>query len=54
MVSKNQLIAYNRKLHEQLEEHEIPHVYEEFNGAHEWTYWSEHIKDTLRFFASHS
>ncbi|CAM3502087.1 alpha/beta hydrolase [Zobellia roscoffensis] len=52
--SQDQLIAYNRKLHEQLEEHEIPHIYEEFNGAHEWTYWSEHVKDTLRFFASHS
>jgi len=52
--SEDQLIAYNRKLHEQLEEHEIPHIYEEFNGAHEWTYWSEHVKDTLRFFASHS
>ncbi|WP_276167033.1 alpha/beta hydrolase [Zobellia alginiliquefaciens] len=50
---EDQLIEFNRKLHQQLEENQIPHIYEEFEGAHEWTYWSEHIKDTLRFFASH-
>jgi putative tributyrin esterase len=44
------LIEYNRKLHMKLEEHGIQHIYEEFSGKHEWTYWEEHIKDSLLFF----
>lgn len=44
------LIAHNRTLHQQLETANIPHVYEEFSGKHEWVYWETHIKDTLRFF----
>ncbi|WP_289062931.1 alpha/beta hydrolase family protein [Zobellia russellii] len=51
--TEDQLIAYNRELHQQLKENHIPHVYEEFEGAHEWVYWREHVRDTLRFFALH-
>lgn len=47
---KDLLIDYNRKLHQQLLDHAIDHIYEEFPGEHEWIYWAEHIKDTLRFF----
>lgn len=46
------LIEYNRKLHSQLEDEKIMHVYEEFSGKHEWSYWEEHVKDSLRFFNS--
>lgn len=46
------LIEENRELHEQLVANEIPHRYEEFAGGHEWPYWQEHLRDTLRFFAS--
>ena len=46
------LIAHNRRLHEQLNQAEVPHVYQEFPGGHEWPYWQEHIKDSLRFFNS--
>ncbi len=46
------LIEHNRTLHQELTSHNIPHVYEEFEGAHEWEYWQEHIKDTLLFFNS--
>ncbi|MFY0598101.1 MAG: esterase family protein [Cyclobacteriaceae bacterium] len=44
------LIEHNRKLHQQLQASNIDHQYEEFEGAHEWTYWQEHLNDTLLFF----
>ncbi|ANW97222.1 acetyl esterase [Wenyingzhuangia fucanilytica] len=46
----DELIEHNRVLHEQLKTANIPHIYEEFLGKHEWVYWETHIKDTLRFF----
>lgn len=45
------LIAQNRKLHEELKRNDIPHLYQEFEGKHEWPYWEEHIKETLIFFS---
>ncbi len=48
---EDQLIEYNRTLHQQLSDAGIDHLYEEFRGGHEWPYWEEHIKDTLLFFA---
>ena len=50
--TEDDLISYNRELHSELNTAEIKHVYEEFTGAHEWTYWGEHIKKSLLFFAS--
>jgi len=47
------LIEHNRKLHQQLLEAGIDHIYEEFPGSHEWAYWQEHIKDALLFFNKH-
>jgi putative tributyrin esterase len=44
------LLAYNRELHELMLKHKIIHVYEEFPGAHDWSYWEEHIMKTLLFF----
>ncbi|MBC7568561.1 MAG: esterase family protein [Spirosoma sp.] len=44
------LIEYNRALHLSLTEAQITHQYEEFAGGHEWTYWAEHLTDTLLFF----
>ncbi len=49
--SSDQLIEYNRELHRQMEEDGLSHIYEEHPGAHAWSYWSEHVVDTLRFFA---
>ncbi|QBG48405.1 esterase family protein [Verrucomicrobia bacterium S94] len=43
------LIEENRKLHQQLKEADIPHIYEEFEGEHSWPYWTLHLRDTLRF-----
>jgi len=48
----DELIDANRILHGQLQAAGIPHTYEEFPGGHEWPYWTEHIADTLRFFAA--
>ena len=46
------LIEHNRTLHQQLIASKIPHIYEEFEGKHEWEYWQKHVKDTLLFFYS--
>lgn len=47
----DQLIEYNRTLHGRMQELGIDHIYEEYDGLHEWSYWEEHIVDTLLFFA---
>lgn len=46
----DQLIDDNRALHRDLDARGISHVYEEFPGAHTWTYWETHLADSLRFF----
>jgi len=48
--SEDELISYNRQLHSALKDKGVAHIYEEFPGAHEWSYWQEHIKDCLLFF----
>jgi len=47
---KDLLIKYNRLLSKELKDNNIPHDYQEFEGQHEWSYWQEHLKDTLVFF----
>lgn len=47
----DELIEPNRKLHAQLKKASVLHEYEEFEGGHEWSYWQEHIKKSLLFFA---
>ncbi len=34
-----------------LRKNRIPHTYNRFEGAHEWSYWDEHIQDALKFHA---
>ncbi len=48
--SDDLLIEYNRQLHHDLTASGIDHHYAEHPGKHEWSYWAEHLKDTLRFF----
>ncbi|MES2795634.1 MAG: alpha/beta hydrolase-fold protein [Bacteroidota bacterium] len=48
--SDDLLIEANRKLHFDLLEKNVPHIYKENEGGHTWEYWSEHIKETLLFF----
>ncbi|MCR8560716.1 hypothetical protein KXD93_23875 [Mucilaginibacter sp. BJC16-A38] len=44
------LINYNRSLHEKMDKEGIPHIYGENPGGHEWSYWSVHIVESLKFF----
>ena len=46
------LIEYNRELHQKMLQKGIPHTYQENAGAHEWSYWETHIKESLCFFAN--
>jgi S-formylglutathione hydrolase FrmB len=47
---KDELIEPNRLLHKELNELGIEHIYEEFDGGHEWPYWIKHVEKTLMFF----
>jgi putative tributyrin esterase len=47
------LIAFNRDLKLALDAHQIDHIYEEFDGGHEWPYWEKHVSGALRFFAQY-
>jgi len=46
------LIDYNRRLHIQMQEYGMPHIYEEYEGGHGWDYWAKHIGRSLKFFAA--
>jgi putative tributyrin esterase len=43
------LIDQNRAFHKKLEEMNISHEYEEFPGGHEWSYWDEHVRESIAF-----
>ena len=43
------LVQANRELHNRLTAERIEHEYLEFPGGHTWSYWTEHVADTLRF-----
>lgn len=47
---EDDLLEANRTLSKKLSESKIEHTYQEFKGGHEWSYWEEHIADTLHFF----
>jgi putative tributyrin esterase len=47
--TEDPLIEENQKLHRDLTELEVPHIYEEFLGNHDWLYWTEHVRRTLAF-----
>lgn len=49
--TEDELIEKNRALHGNLEANGIRHHYFEFRGGHSWSYWQEHLLDTLLFFA---
>ncbi|MCW5940828.1 MAG: esterase family protein [Fimbriimonadaceae bacterium] len=43
------LLEANRAFRDHLVANEVPHEYEEFPGSHEWSYWDEHIRESLSF-----
>ncbi len=42
----------NRRLHDELRQAGIAHVYAEHPGGHGWPYWARHLEDTLCFFGA--
>jgi enterochelin esterase-like enzyme len=47
--TEDELIDANRDLNRRLLQMNIPHSYQEFPGGHDWLYWADHIRETLRF-----
>ncbi|MES2464125.1 MAG: alpha/beta hydrolase family protein [Armatimonadota bacterium] len=43
------LIDDNRKFHAHLDTVNITHEYTEYDGAHTWDYWDEHVQDAIAF-----
>jgi len=43
----------NQSFHAFLTEKKIPHIYEQFPGAHDWDYWDTHIQEVLARMAKH-
>lgn len=39
----------NQDLHHRLQDLNVPHIYREYPGTHNWEYWSTHIKEHLDF-----
>jgi enterochelin esterase-like enzyme len=47
--TEDALLESNRALHGALLKERIPHSYEEYPGGHDWVYWQQHVRATLRF-----
>lgn len=47
--TEDALLERNRALHAALLKDRIPHTYEEHSGGHDWPYWQQHVRSTLRF-----
>ena len=48
--SDDELLGYNRELRDHLVSKNVQHVYQEFPGGHEWSYWQEHVSETFKYF----
>ena len=46
------LIEINRAFHHFLRYHEVPHLYDEYPGAHTWHFWDAHAPRSLDFLAT--
>jgi S-formylglutathione hydrolase FrmB len=47
------LIESNRTFERRLLEAGLPFEFSEFNGAHTWPYWDEHVRDAMNFALRH-
>lgn len=47
---EDELLEANRQLHAQLLAWNIPHIYEEFAGGHDWNYWHQQVERSILFF----
>jgi len=48
--TQDPLLDASRRLHDELVRQNVVHLYQEYPGAHDWTYWKTHLADTLLFF----
>ena len=49
--TKDSLLEHNRSFHEELQALQVPHIYREFPGDHDWDYWDLHVREALDFHA---
>ncbi|MDD2764775.1 MAG: alpha/beta hydrolase family protein [Opitutaceae bacterium] len=49
--TEDSLLGYNRRFHQELQGLQVPHVYREFPGEHDWDYWDLHVREALEFHA---
>jgi S-formylglutathione hydrolase FrmB len=49
--TEDPLLDQNRAFHRLLEDQQIHHEYEEFPGAHDWSYWDRHVQEAVAFHA---
>ena len=49
--TEDALLAQNRRFHQHLDTLVIAHQYVEFPGAHDWTYWDVHVRESVGFLA---
>jgi S-formylglutathione hydrolase FrmB len=47
--TEDYLLQPNRDLHQALLAMDVPHVYREFPGAHDWDYWDRHVAEAIAF-----
>jgi len=45
-------LARAQELHDTLDRRGIPHTWNVYPGEHDWAYWTAHVLDYLRFYAS--
>lgn len=48
--SEDYLFEANQQFSHALHKAELPHTFSIHEGAHEWSYWENHLSDHLRFF----
>jgi len=46
----DQLIEGSRRFHNELKRRGVSHQYVEFDGGHDWVYWSAHVSSSFLFF----
>lgn len=50
--TEDYLLPQNRLFHQHLETLGIDHQYAEHPGAHDWTYWDAHVRDSVAFLSA--
>jgi S-formylglutathione hydrolase FrmB len=51
-VDDSTIVGMNRAFRHELQALGIPHEYAEWPGGHEWPYWRQHVRESLRWLAA--